>query len=367
MMTTTQTSTNPFAAGLGDETSKEETKPLSVNHSTGELGAINKQEANATDHSKLPGQKKEETKPFLPSSGPNPTNEKPSSDSANEKPAPLTPMWTGRFKMVKQQAYNLISMVPRPDVTIVFLMIVDLIAVIVLLVWDNTSGSVSMIELLFYVVSLVATVLGVLYLCGTKPPRDMMKLFDRNKDLLDEYDQLSVQHTEVMARQKEEVQEQRRQNDRLNSSVVTFREENVGLKQNVNELKSITEYIAENSVKQLEEIGDQIAELKGLNIEFSEQIEEVNMDIQIMEKATRQTQENTRLQMATVEDMKVLNVRGKLSLERQNEATQQLNEVVRVADLKDDLAEIPNVPLLDIVEETKLDIKTKLQVVEEKV
>jgi len=364
MTTTSTASTNPFAAGLQENKSKEETQALSANHSTDERGAINKQEANAMT---MPEQK-EETKPFLPSSEPKSTNEKPTSpDLANEKPAPLTPMFTRPFKKVKQTAYNLILKLPNPDATIVFLMVVDLAAVIVLLVWDNTSGTVSFTELLFYVASLVATVLGVLYLCGTKTPRDMSRLFDRNKSLLNEYGELNVKHTEALALQKEEVQAQKRETDRLSSTVVTFREENVVLNQNVNELKSITEYIAENSVQQLEEIGEQIAELQGLNIKFSEQIEEVNMDIQIMEKATRQTEVNTRVQMATVENMKELNVRAKRSLEKQNETTQQLNEIVRVADLKDDLAEIPNVPSLDTVEETGLDIKTKPQVVEEQV
>jgi len=312
----------------------------------------------------------EETKPLLPSTASDSLGEKPSDPPAgNKKPAPLTPMWTGRFSVVKQKAYNLIMMLPRPDVTILFLMLVDLLAVIVLLVYDNTSGSVSITELFFYAVSVVATVLGVLYLCGTKTPKDMMKLFNRNKTLLSEYDELNVKHTEILQQQREEVEDQKRENNRLSSTVVTFRQENEGLKQNVDNLKSVTEYLAQKSVEQLEGIGEQIAELQGLNTEFSEQIKEVNTDIEIMETTIRQSEENTRLQMAAVQNMEEMNKRDERSFEKQKETTEQIKEFVRVADLKDDLAEIADVPVhqssKDLVEEKVVDNKSEPQVVAE--
>merc|ERR1719317_169927 len=250
MKSTPPASTNPFGTEQPVETSIKKTTSLGTNPFDVKVPAtvIKEETKSITVSSKNPfGNKpeekiQEETKPFLPSSEPNPSNQNPEQlDSPNEKPAPLPPMWTGRFKVVKQKAHNLILKLPRPDVTILLLMLLDLIAVIVLLVYDNITGSVSMTELLFYLVSVVATVLGVLYLCGTKPPRDMMKLFDRNKNLLTEYDQLAVEHTEVLACQREEVNNHKRENNRLSSTVITFRHENEELKQNVNDFKSVTE------------------------------------------------------------------------------------------------------------------------------
>merc|ERR1719494_633298 len=87
---TSPASTNPFAGGMQEDVRKEESKALSANHSNVELGALSKKEANDSTnpfHSKLTEQK-EETKPFIPSSEPDPSNEKHTSPvPGNEKPA----------------------------------------------------------------------------------------------------------------------------------------------------------------------------------------------------------------------------------------------------------------------------------------
>jgi len=348
--------TNPFNVDVQEPTSMEEKKPI----------AASKTNPFASE---LPEKKiEEENKPFLTSSAPNSANEKSAqSSTSNEKPAPLGPMWTGRFKIVKQTAFNLILKLPfRADITVLFLMFVDLIAVVVLLVYDNVNGSVSMTELFFYVISLVATVFGVLYLCGTKPPRDMTRLFVRNKDLLTEYDRLGIEHTEALARQKEEVEAQKMGNVRLSWTVVKFKKENEGLKEQNQDLKSVTEYLAKNSVKQLEEIEDQIKEFKNSNEKLAEEIKDVNTNIDVMENVTRQNRENYKLQRAQLEIMKDQNVRGEQLTEKGKETARHLNEVIRVADLNEELAEMPDVPvhepMTDVAEEKNLEIKTKPQV-----
>jgi len=376
MTSTLPASTNPFDMKVPEEPAGEmiemtklpNTNPFNTKAQDTEM----KTSTNPFD-TKLPEENfQEERKPFLPLTASEVPNQNLDQRGlCPEKPAPQKPLWTGCCKAVKEKALNLILKLPRPDITVLFLMLVDLVAVSILLIYDNTKGDVEFSELLFYVLSLVATVFGVLYICGTKPPRDMLVLFDKNKDLLTQYDNLEVEHTEALARQREEVEDQRLENNRLGETVTTFRQMNEGLKQNVNNLKYVTEYLVENSVEQLEAIGDNIKKLQGENAKFSEQIKEVNTDIQIMEMAMNEAQANVRRQTVVIEELQAQNECEVQSVKNQEELVDKLNDVVRVADLKDELAEIPEPGIQqtsqEVIEETENDNSTKLQISEQEV
>jgi len=187
-------------------------------------------------------------------------------------------------------------------------------------------------------------VCGVVYLCGTKPPRDMAKLLNRHKELAEKYKDLNETHKVVLDEQKSEVEKQKLLTSRLSSGVVNFQDQNSGLKQNVSEMQHVVEYIANNSEKQLCEIADEIDKFKGYNENYSKMIEDLNTNINCQEELNEQAAELTNEQLAEAENTSRLNDLADRAVANQDSAVLHFRETIRVSDLKDDLEEISEAP-----------------------
>merc|ERR1719317_538383 len=93
------------------------------------------------------------------------------------------------------------SVIPKVQIVVVVLMIVDLAALIMLSL-TNTKDGDNVWLIIFYVVSIIGTILGVIYLCGTKPPKDIAKLMAGHKELLSQFKSMNKKHQEDINKQK---------------------------------------------------------------------------------------------------------------------------------------------------------------------
>merc|ERR1719397_1882770 len=100
-------------------------------------------------------------------------------------------------------------------------MIIDLVALIMLSL-INTKDGVSSWVLIFYIVSAITTILGLIYLCATKPPKDIAKLMAGHKELLSQLSLLNLKHQENVEEQVGLIEKHKDENRKLRNEVDNF-------------------------------------------------------------------------------------------------------------------------------------------------
>merc|ERR1719474_1767958 len=101
--------------------------------------------------------------------------------------------------------------------------------------------------IVFYIVSAIVTLLGMIYLCATKPPKDIAKLMAGHSKLMSQFTSLNQKHKEAVREQEGLIEEQKQENLKLHNEVDNFQEENTKLQGSVQEMTNSNEFLSKHS------------------------------------------------------------------------------------------------------------------------
>jgi len=274
-----------------------------------------------------------ESSHLIEEGGASPTKEEPKKEYA----------LSGCIGFIQTKSYHLMSVIPKVQIVILVLMIIDFVSLIMLSL-INTSDGVSSWVLIFFIVSAITTILGVIYLCATKPPKDIEKLMAGHKELLSQLSLLNLKHQKNVQEQVGLIEKQKDENRKLKSEVDNFQGENTKLQENVVDMKNSNEFLAKHSKEHVAGIAKQISSFKKENKVYEELNEELSNSREQLKFLREAMLENVQDQKKVTEKLVNVKQSREVGISDRELRDRNLQDAIRQVELREEVKELPDPP-----------------------
>lgn len=252
-------------------------------------------------------------------------------------------IFSGCIGFIQTKSYHLMSIIPKVQIVILVLMIIDFVSLIMLCLTDASDGMQSWV-LIFFIVSGITTILGVIYLCATKPPKDIAKLMDGHKQLLSKLSSLNHQHQENVKEQVGLIEKQRDENRKLRNEVDNIDGENIELQKNVEDMKNSNEFLANHSKEHVASMANKISSFKKENELYEKLNVELSNSKEKIKSVRMAMMENVKDQKKVSEEfVNVKNIR-EAGLADRGVNNKNLQDAIRQVELREQVKELPDPP-----------------------
>jgi len=252
-------------------------------------------------------------------------------------------MLSGCIGFIQTKSYHLMSVIPKVQIVILVLMIIDFVSLIMLCLTDASDGMDSWV-LIFFIVSAITTILGVIYLCATKPPKDIAKLMDGHKQLLSQLSLLNHRHQENVKEQVGLIEKHKDENRKLRNEVDNFEGENTKLQENLEDMKNSNEFLAKHSKEHVSCMANQISSFKKENElyeKLNEELFDSNEKIKSVRIAMMEDVQNQKKMTEGFLNVKNTRERG---LTNRGVNNKDLQDAIRQVELREEVKELPDPP-----------------------
>jgi len=251
---------------------------------------------------------------------------------------------SGCIGFIQSKSYHLMSMIPKVQWVILALMIIDLASLIMLCVTNTSDDSVHVWVIIFYIVSAISTVIGVIYLCATKPPKDIAKLMTGHKELLSQFTSLNLKHQKGLREQEELIQQQKEQNLKLQNEVDNFQGENTKLQDSVQSMKNSNEFLSKTSQEHVTGLAKQISFFKEENKLYEKLNQQLSSSKQRLKSVRNAMVSNVNAQSEVTKGLLNVNQQREEELDQREVADRNLQDAVREVELREEIKELPEPP-----------------------
>jgi len=251
--------------------------------------------------------------------------------------------FSGCVSFIQTKSYHLMSIIPYVQIVILLLMVAD-VASLIMLFLTNSSSGLSIWAMIFYILSAIVTLMGMIYLCATKPPKDIAKLMAGHSKLMTQFTSLNQKHKEAVREQEGLIEEQKQENLKLHNEVDNFQEENTKLQDSVQEMTNSNEFLSKHSREQVAGLAKQINSFKEENKlygELNEQLSNSKNRLKVVRKAM--VANVTAASEVTKGLMNVKEVR-ETELAKREVSEENFEAAVRLVELREDLKDLPEPP-----------------------
>jgi len=250
---------------------------------------------------------------------------------------------SGCVGFIQTKSYHLMSVIPKVQIVILVLMVVDFVSLIMLCL-TNTEEGVSSWVLIFFIVSAITTILGVIYLCATKPPKDIAKLMNNHKELLSQLSSLNLKHQENVKEQVGLIEKHRDENRKLKNEVDNFQGENTRLQENVWDMKNSNEFLAKHSQEHVAGIAKQISSFKKENEDYEKLNEELSDSREQLKFLREAMLENVKDQKKVTEELINVKQSRDEGMADREVRDRNLQDAIRQVELREEVKELPDPP-----------------------
>jgi len=251
---------------------------------------------------------------------------------------------SGCVGFIQTKSYHFMSIIPYVQIVVLVLMVVDFASLIMLYTTNSGNGGVSIWVIIFYVVSAIVTLLAMIYLCATKPPKDIAKLMAGHSKLMSQFTTLNQKHKEAVSEQEGLVEEQKQENLKLRNEVGNFQEENTKLQDSVRDMKNSNDFLSKHSREQVAGLAKQINSFKEENELYGELNEQLSNSKTRLKSVRKAMVANVNAQSEVTKGL--LNVKNdrEIELAQREVSEKNLEDAVRQVELREDLKDLPDPP-----------------------
>jgi len=250
---------------------------------------------------------------------------------------------SGCIGFIQTKSYHMMSMIPKVQIVILVLMIIDFVSLIMLCL-TNTRTGVRIWVIIFFIVSAIATIIGVIYLCATKPPKDIAKLMAGHKQLLSQLSSLNLKHQENVKEQVGLIEKQKEQNLQLKNEVDHFQGENTKLQENVEDMKNSNEFLAKHSNEHVAGMAKQISSFKEENKLYEKLNKQLSNSKKQLKSVRKAMVANVQAQNKVTEGLVNVNRCREEGLAEREVSDIHLQDAVRQVELREEVKELPDPP-----------------------
>lgn len=251
---------------------------------------------------------------------------------------------SGCVGFIQTKSYHLMSIIPYVQIVILVLMVIDFISLVMLYSTNTGSGGTSVWMIIFYLISAISTIIGMIYLCATKPPKDIAKLMAGHTQLLSQFTSLNNKHKENVTEQESLIEEQKEENLKLSNEVDNFQGENTKLQDSVRDMKDSNEFLSKHSREQVAGLAKQINSFKKEN-ELYEDLNEQLSDSKNRLKSVRKAMvANVTAQSEVTKGLLNVEQNRETELAQRDVSEKNLGDAIRQVELREEIKDLPDPP-----------------------